>query len=115
MIRKEQVRTRWARNQARDGGRPAPSPEDDLLASEFDGRFRDAMAELPERRREVFELVRFRGLSYAEAASAMGLSHQTVANQMTLAHKDLRRLLGDLLSDSMTDRVGQPGRRSGDG
>lgn len=115
MIRKEQVRTRWARKQAREGARLMASPEDDLLASEFDGRFKDAMAELPERRREVFELVRFRGLSYAEAASTMGLSHQTVANQMTLAHKDLRRFLADLLSESMTARVGQPGRRSGDG
>jgi RNA polymerase sigma-70 factor (ECF subfamily) len=93
----------------------SPSPVDDAIAGEFAGRFREALRELPPRRREVFELVRFRGLSYSEVAVAMDLSPQTVANQMTLAHRDLRHLLGNYLSESGMESSSGSERRSGDG
>ena len=115
LVRKDKVRSRFARDRARENPDYAASPEDDLVASEFAGRFRIAMQELPEKRREVFELVRFRGLSYKEVATAMEISYQTVANQMTLAHKDLRRLLGDLLNDSEVGNDSDLERRSRDG
>lgn len=115
LVRKEKVRTRWARVCALEEPDYAASPEDDLAASEFNRRFRLALAELPERRREVFELVRLRGLSYAEVATAMELSYQTVANQMTLAHKDLRRLLDDLMTEPSARDGSELERRSRDG
>jgi RNA polymerase sigma-70 factor (ECF subfamily) len=52
-----------------------------------------AVTRLPERRREVFRLVREEGLSYQEIAEIMGLSTQTVANHMSLAMADLRAAL----------------------
>lgn len=114
-IRKEKVRFKWAQQTAQEGPGYAASPEDDLMASELQRRFHGAMEELPARRREVFELVRFRGLSYGEVATVMDLSHQTVANQMTLAHRDLRRLLGDLLSEPSGTTDSDLQRRSKNG
>lgn len=52
-----------------------------------------ALADLPQRRREVFVLVRHHGLSYREAADALGLAPQTVANHFSLALADLRESL----------------------
>ena len=79
---------------------PAPSP----LAGVEDGQVRElvsrAMDGLPERRREIFLLVRHHHMSYREAAETLGLSAQTVANQMSLALKDLREALEPYLSDN---------------
>ncbi len=52
-----------------------------------------AVAELPERRRAVFELCFGQGLSHREAAEALGLSPKTVEHQMGYALKTLRARL----------------------
>lgn len=54
---------------------------------------RAAIAKLPERRREVFILCKYHGLSHKEIADAMGISVPTVANQMTSAMHQLRDAL----------------------
>jgi RNA polymerase sigma-70 factor (ECF subfamily) len=72
-----------------------PTPEEELTGTEFHRRFQDALASLPPRRREVFELIRFRGLSHGEVAEMLELSYQTVANHLRLAMKDLRHLLSE--------------------
>lgn len=59
-----------------------------------------AVAALPARRREVFTLARFHGLSHAEIAETMDISPQTVANQMSAALDTLRRTLGRFLPPS---------------
>ena len=69
--------------------------EDDLSAA-----VERAIARLPERRRQIFCLARFHGMSYAEIAVVMQLSPQTVANQMSAAMADLRDLLSPLLTSS---------------
>lgn len=53
----------------------------------------EAIESLPPRRREIFILARFHGLSYREIADSMGISRQTVANQMSAALSELRRTL----------------------
>jgi RNA polymerase sigma-70 factor (family 1) len=58
-----------------------------------------AIGALSERRREVFILSRFHGLSYAEIAETLQTSPQTVANQMSSALAELRLALADLLHD----------------
>jgi RNA polymerase sigma factor (sigma-70 family) len=115
MVRQEKVRSRWVRRRAVEEPAVSPSPEDEAIAADFGRRFQAALGELPSRRREVFELVRFWGLSYSEVAATMDLSPQTVANQMTLAHRDLRRLLGSLLWDTGTENPSCRERRSRDG
>jgi RNA polymerase sigma-70 factor (ECF subfamily) len=52
-----------------------------------------AVASLPERCREVFELSRVQGLKYAEIASALGISVKTVEAQMGKAIRILRARL----------------------
>jgi RNA polymerase sigma-70 factor, ECF subfamily len=59
-----------------------------------------AIAALPERRREVFILVRFQGLSYREAADVLGISTQTVANHLSAALAQLRTSLADFTQPS---------------
>jgi len=65
-----------------------------------------AIAELPTRCREVFELSRVRGLKYAEIAEAMGISIKTVEVQMGKALRILRERLRPWLSkvDSSSNR-----------
>ena len=98
--RREEVRRRsWRRHRSYPTPSP-PTPEEELTGTEFQMRFQRALESLPPRRREVFELIRFRGLSHGEVAQVLELSYQTVANHLRLAMKDL----GHLLSDSPADR-----------
>lgn len=91
--RRRAVRRRWLDRQGRDDAMRAghaPTPADVLDARLLADRFRAAVAALPDRRREVFELVFQRGLTHAEAAAVMNLSAQTVANQMSAALRTVR-------------------------
>lgn len=92
--RRRAVRTRWWKRLS-GGGRTAPglTPAEAAEASELRDAISDAIAALPERRREVFVLARYHGLSYREIADAMELSPQTVANQMSSALSQLRTVL----------------------
>lgn len=51
---------------------------------------REALDQLPQRRREAFTLVHVQQLSHREAAEVMGTSPQTVANQVAAALAALR-------------------------
>jgi RNA polymerase sigma-70 factor (ECF subfamily) len=57
----------------------------------------DAIAALPARRREVFQLRMLDELSYEEIADIMGTSRQTVANQLSRALTTLRAALAHLI------------------
>jgi len=52
------------------------------------------IAELPEKRKEIFRLSREQGFSNKEIAEKLGISVKTVENQMTSALKFLRENLG---------------------
>ena len=89
--RKLGVRRRWLDREKRvDPPRPA-TPAEVLDLKMLTDAFEAAVASLPERRREVFELVFQRGLSHAETAAVMGISVPTVANQMSAALRTVRR------------------------
>ena len=76
-----------------------PSTPFQLAAeSELDHALQDAIAALPERRREAFVLTRYHDLSQAEVAEIMGLSLQTVANHVSMAMASLRKSLEQFLT-----------------
>jgi RNA polymerase sigma-70 factor (ECF subfamily) len=54
-----------------------------------------SLRHLPPKCRQVFELHKFKGLTYAEIAEAEGISVNTVENHMVKAMKLLRNLLSD--------------------
>jgi len=86
---------------------PPQTPSSPLAAAEasqLQAVATQAISALPPRRREVFRLARFEGLSYKEIAEVMGLSPQTVANQMSRALTELHETL---------DRVFQNGSPTG--
>lgn len=93
--RRQGVRRRWAQRQE-FALSPRPVTPDEVLDEKLlTEAFETAVAALPERRREVFELVFQRGLSHADAAAVMGLSVQTVANQMSTALRAVRTAVTD--------------------
>lgn len=92
----DELRKGRRREKAQEGARPPTSPRtpyEDVHGAELERVAATAVASLPDRRREVFRLVREEGLSYQEVAETMGLSSQTVANHMSLAMADLRTVL----------------------
>lgn len=73
----------------------APSPERVCL---YRGELRyllSVLAQLTHRRRQVFALHKFEGLSYDEIAGKLGISRNTVMVQMVNALTDLDRRLDD--------------------
>lgn len=74
-----------------------PTPAEVVEEAELQAAVEAALEALPARRREVFMLVRFHGLSYRETAEVMGISPQTVANQLSSALAELRRALREYL------------------
>ena len=64
-----------------------------IVAKELADAARQALAELPPRCREVFELSRVHGLRYAQIAEALDISQKTVEAQMGKALKILRERL----------------------
>lgn len=73
-------------------------PEKDFETDSLRADVEAAIATLPKRRREVFVLSRFHGLTHQEIAETLGLSRQTVANHMSVALADLRKSLSQHLS-----------------
>jgi RNA polymerase sigma-70 factor (ECF subfamily) len=68
-----------------------------LSLKELEGRLSNAMNELPEQCRTIFQLSRFEELRYREIADRLGISVKTVENQMGKALKVLRTKLADFL------------------
>lgn len=110
----DELRKRTRRTRAEGAARPPATPRtpyEDTHGAELQRLAAAAVARLPERRREVFRLVREEGLSYSDAAQVLGLSPQTVANHMCLAMADLRTWLGPYISPSFSS--GTEGARAG--
>ena len=70
-----------------------PTAPSTLVEEEIDTALREALGDLPDRCREVFELSRVHGLRYAEIAATLGISVKTVEAQMGKALRILRERL----------------------
>ena len=74
-----------------------PEQESNLAFNELQSVLDEAVSELPERRRAVFEMCFIDGLTYREAADALGISTKTVENQMGHAFRAIRERVQHLL------------------
>jgi RNA polymerase sigma-70 factor (ECF subfamily) len=81
-----------------DEGKDATAPEE-LVAQELEAAVKEAIAALPPRCREVFELSRERGLKYAEIADALGVTVKAVEANMGRALRILRTRLARWLPE----------------
>jgi len=95
-LRHRRVVDRGAVHLATDEAREATAA-DELVGAELETAVRQAIAELPPRCREVFELSRVRGLRYSEIAETLGVSVKTVEANMGRALKSLRERLAGWL------------------
>ena len=68
-----------------------------MISKELESKFRDALNELPEQCRTVFQLSRFEDMKYKEIADKLDISVKTVENHMGKALKLLRIKLVDYL------------------
>jgi RNA polymerase sigma-70 factor (ECF subfamily) len=59
----------------------------------------EAIGELPEDEREVFDLVRIQGMTYGEAAEVLGVSAATVKRRLNRGLRLLAERLCDLRPD----------------
>ncbi len=62
-------------------------------AEELKTRIEDALNELPQKCREVFEMSRYRGMKYSEIAKELDIAQKTVEAHMSKALKILRQRL----------------------
>ena len=68
-----------------------------MIRKELEYKFREALNELPEQCRTVFQLSRFEDMKYKEIADKLDISVKTVENHMGKALKLLRTKLVDFL------------------
>jgi RNA polymerase sigma-70 factor (ECF subfamily) len=72
---------------------------DELVeARRLAGRVAKILERLPETQRAAFELVRYDGLSLAEAAEALGTTVSAIKSRMHRVHEELRAELGDAVA-----------------
>lgn len=91
-VRKQHVRHAMA------GGEPMEENASQFVISgELEGKIREAMKQLPEQCRLVFQLSRFEELKYSEIADQLNISVKTVENHMGKALKIMRLQLKDYL------------------
>jgi RNA polymerase sigma factor (sigma-70 family) len=71
---------------------------DKVMTTELERHIREAINQLPQQCRTIFQLSRFEQLKYQQIADQMGLSVKTIENQMGKALKLMRLKLAEFLT-----------------
>lgn len=108
-LRHQGIVKRWRDRMAREPEPLAPAADEQLLAGTLAEAIEKAVAQLPEKRRQIFLLSREQELSYAAIAEVLGISIKTVENQMARALKTLREQLLPYLAIAAGPLVGWVG------
>lgn len=69
--------------------------EEAINYQDLQGKIKNVMMRIPEKRRKVFELSRIKGLSHKEISRELGISTKTVENHIALALQDFRLAFGE--------------------
>jgi len=96
-LKHKKVRSAHAMHVVRQSNDQVENASGKLLQGELKEHIHNAMNELPEQCRSIFQMSRFEGLKYQEIADEMGLSVKTIENQMGKALKLLRIKLAEFL------------------
>ncbi|SFU02024.1 RNA polymerase sigma-70 factor, ECF subfamily [Algoriphagus locisalis] len=72
---------------------PCNNVQEDMDYKDLKNMLDETLLDLPERRREVFELSRIKGLSHKEISDELGISTKTVENHLNLALHTFRDAL----------------------
>ena len=87
LLREGESVERWSTT---DPAYSPSSPEELIVGPQFEAVVADSLASLPERHRQVVELVDIDGLSYAEAAQVIGVPVGTVMSRLHRARSRIR-------------------------
>ncbi len=68
-------------------------PEEKLIYNDLSKIAKKAIALLPPRRRQIYEMSRERSMNYEDIADQLGISKNTVKNQLVQARKSIRNYL----------------------
>lgn len=71
------------------------NPYNNYINNELKIALIDAIDKLPERRKEIFALSKFAGLSHEEISETLNISIQTIKNQLSKAYEFLKQELKD--------------------
>jgi RNA polymerase sigma-70 factor, ECF subfamily len=96
-LKHKKVMAQYASYAIRQGEGQAANPSEKVVASELNEKIRDAMNDLPEQCRTIFQMSRYEHMKYQEIADAMGLSVKTVENQIGKALRVMRGKLSEYL------------------
>jgi RNA polymerase sigma-70 factor (ECF subfamily) len=97
VIKHEKVKQLHAKHEMAHGETIQESVHETITSSELESKISEAMMQLPEQCRIVFQLSRFEGLKYAEIADQLEISVKTVENQVGKALKIMRDNLKEYL------------------
>lgn len=92
-LKHERVVETWKQEALRNGRSSPRTPDESLRRKELGQDVREAVDELPERRKYVFKLSRQHGLTYREIATVLDISIKTVETHMRRAFRFLREQL----------------------
>jgi len=96
-IKHEKVKSRYQLYAVSKGeGQEQPASKK-IMTAELEKKIQEALNELPEQCRTIFQLSRFEELKYREIAEQLDISVKTVENQMGKALKLLRTKLAEFL------------------
>lgn len=96
-FRKVQTRVKYEEEYVSISQNPDDSAEKQLDDYQISCLIWNAVDQLPEKCREIFQLSRDEGLTYNEIAEHLHVSPKTVENQMGIAFKKLREILQPVL------------------
>ena len=101
-FRKVRTRAKYEEEYAVNIQEHEEQQESDLSNYEIACMVWNAVEQLPEKCKEIFQLSRDEGLTYNEIAAHLNISSKTVENQMGIAFKKLREILTPALKSKNT-------------
>ena len=96
-LKHQKIRARYQAHAMQQPGTSSEPASKKLVLKELEAKIRQALNDLPQQCRTIFQLSRFEGLKYQEIADQLNISVKTVENQMGKALKLLRTKLVEFL------------------